>query len=412
VGGGSPTPDDPTRTSGATLTGGASRLASRAVDRVLHRVAQPPPYAIRPDVVALHRVMPVVDLVVGTALFRSAFVRRRRHGHVDLSRLQQAGVDLVGLTIATRFPDLSGRLSRPHFRALGVPEGALATDLELVEWFVRRIEDWAERAAGRLEIVRSAGRLRGFPRPDGRVAAFLGVQGGHVLAGDLRNVARLRGLGVRMLALAHVMDNDLVGSRTGVRRGGLTALGREVIGELERQQIVVDLAHMSEAGLRDALPLLSRPFLVSHTGLTSISGRPSRWRRYSAATRNLSDNEVRLVGEAGGVIGVTLASQLVGGPTVGHVVRTIARAAELAGPAQVAIGSDFDGALAMPVDVTGLPLVTQGLLDAGISRDDVAGILGANALRVLRQAWRMPATVASGAGESAAGREQRDGRGN
>ncbi len=180
------------------------------------------------------------------------------------------------------------------------------------------------------------------------------------------------------------MDSALAGSGSGRRAGGLTGFGREAIAECEAQGILVDLAHASPAAIRETVPLLRRPFVVSHTGFTALAGAASRWRRYSPATRNLADADARLVAEAGGLIGVTLAAPLIGGTTMEAVVRSVDHALELAGPAQVALGSDFDGALPMPFDVRGLPAMTQALLDAGLGRDVVAAVMGGNALRVLR----------------------------
>jgi len=221
------------------------------------------------------------------------------------------------------------------------------------------------------------------------VRAFIGVQGGHVLEGDLANVERLHARGVRMMALAHVMDNALVGSNTGRRAYGLTVFGREVVAELERVGIVVDLAHMSPAGIRDTLPLLKRPFVLSHTGFQRLSGATSRipGRRFTPRNRNLGDREARLVGEAGGVVGLTLSTRLLGGEDLDAVARTVDAALELCGPTKVAIGSDFDGALRMVCDITGLPTVTARLLDGGLDRQTVAGVMGGNALRLLDGIW-------------------------
>ncbi len=320
--------------------------------------------------------------MVGTVLFRPEFLRRTRGGHVDLPRLQEASVDLLGLTIATRFPDRRGTLSTLHFRSLGITASWRPTNMELADALVRRIRRWSEGSGGRLALIRSADQL-GEARRAGQGAAFIGVQGGHVLDRDLENVARLRGLGVRMLAPAHVMDNELVGSNTGVRRHGLTGFGREAIAELERETILVDLAHMSSAGIRDALPLLRRPFVLSHTGFRELAGGRSRWRRYSPANRNLDSDDARLVADAGGVIGLTLSTDLLGGSDVTAAVRAFRFGAQLVGVGSLALGSDFDGALRTVFDVTGLPLLTQGLLDAGFGRDDVAAMMGGNALRVL-----------------------------
>jgi len=357
-------------------------VIDRLADRALNRTVGEPPPPIRPEVAAFHASTPVVDLLVGTLLFRRPIGRALRHGHFDLPRARDGGLDLAGFTIATRFPDDRGLLSAPHFAALGVaPWGRQPIDL--VEAFVRRLEGWAAASGGRLVLARSRADLDAVGR-DGAVRAFIGVQGGQAVGGDLRNLARLRALGVRMLGLAHVMDSSLAGSGTGRRGGGLTGFGREAVAECEAQGILVDLAHASPATIRDAVPLLRRPFLVSHTGFTALAGGASRWRRYSPATRNLGDAEARLVAEAGGLFGVTLAVPLIGGSTLPAAVRSFEHALELAGPAQVALGSDFDGALPMPIDVRGLPALTQALLDAGLGWELVAAVMGGNALRLLR----------------------------
>jgi microsomal dipeptidase-like Zn-dependent dipeptidase len=212
---------------------------------------------------------------------------------------------------------------------------------------------------------------------------MLGVQGGHVIEGDLANLARLQAAGVRMFAPAHVMDNALVGSSTGRRAGGLSALGREAIAELEAQAIIVDLAHMSRAGIEAALPLLTRPFLVSHTGLTNVAGGRSHWRRFSPATRNIPAQLAGEIGAAGGLLGVALSTQLLGGSTLAAATRTFHAAVEAAGPEHVAIGSDMDGALRMLVDVEGLPALAAALLDSGMDERTVAAVIGGNAISLL-----------------------------
>jgi membrane dipeptidase len=381
-------------------------VTGRFIDLVLHRTAVRGPHQVRGDVLAFHRSIPVVDLLVGTALFHRDLLRGRPGGHADLPRLLDSGVDLIGLSIATRFPDLRGTLSAPHFRLLGLRAG---TNMELVEALMRRIEGWAAASGGRLRMVRSGSELGDLGGPgelargldpgasvDGPVGgpmdrpvvrAFIGVQGGHVLDGDPTNIDRLATMGVRMFGLGHVMDNELVGSGTGVRRGGLTPAGREVVERAQAAGILVDLAHVSLAGIEETLPLLRRSFVVSHTGLHRLARGRSRWRRYSPATRNLSDEQARAIVGAGGVIGLTLSTQLLGVRTVGGLVDAIRAAVDLVGTDHLALGSDFDGALPMVLDVSGLPLLTQALLDGGFGRSEVAAIMGGNALRVLREAW-------------------------
>lgn len=366
-------------------------LVSAIADRALNRTARPAPPAVTPEIATFHAALPVVDLLVGTVLFRRTFLTPAGHGHVDLPRARAGGLDLAGFSIATRFPDRRGTLSTPHFRSLGLPPAALGSDTAITEAFLDRLAAWAAGSGGGLRLVDSAAELTEVGR-DGVVRAFVGLQGGQVLDGDLRRVAWLRRRGVRMLALAHVMDSPLAGSGTGRGAGGLTGFGREAVAELEREGIVVDLAHASPATIRQTVPLLRRPFVVSHTGFTALAGGSSRIRRYSPARRNLSDADARLVGEAGGLIGVTLAGPLVGGHGLPGLVRAFGHAVELVGPDRVALGSDFDGALPMPFDVASLPALTGALLAAGFGRDAVGGIMGGNALRQLSIAWSLPST--------------------
>ena len=372
----------PRRDHGEELT--PRSVISRTADRVLHRTALPGPQPISADAAALHGSVPVVDLLLGSAIMRPGFLARRRHGHADLPRLREGGVDLVGLSIATRHPNLRGTLSTPFFWSQGLPRSALGSDMAIAEALIDRIEGWAARSGGELRIVRGRGDLDQVGPGAGWLGAFLGVQGGHVLEGDVSNLARLYERGLRMLALAHVMDNALVGSNTGARRGGLTGLGREVTAECERLGIVVDLAHMSATGIRDSLPLLTRPFVLSHTGLTALAGGRSRVQRYSPGSRNLPSDEARMVAEAGGVIGLTLSTWLLGGDDLAAVGRAFDLALELAGPENVAIGTDMDGGLRMVVDAAGMPALTDELLRRGHDRETVAAVVGGNALRVLR----------------------------
>lgn len=317
----------------------------------------------------------MVDLLVGSALFRDSFVSGGR-GHVDLPRLRSVGVNVVGLTIATRWPNLRGTLSGWHFRSLGMPARVTSSDMAMAEWLIGRIGGWSDKSDGGLVIVRSRADLERCLAPGGPVGILLGVQGGHVLDGSVANVARLRAAGVRMFAPAHVMDNGLVGSGTGRSAGGLTDYGREVIAELETQSIIVDLAHMSAAGISDALPSLRRPFVLSHTGLTEMI----------STKRNIPTSLAAEVAAAGGLVGIMLSTRLLGGSTLDAAVRTFTLAVGAAGADRVALGSDMDGALRMLIGVEGLPALVDAMLDSGLAAESVSGILGANATRLLRAA--------------------------
>src|SRR5262249_23765218 len=125
------------------------------------------------------------------------------------------------------------------------------------------------------------------------VGAIVGIEGAHALdrPGALDEVFDS---GVRLIGLAHFFDNDFAGSAHGVVKGGLTARGRELVGEMERRGIVVDLAHSSQATIHDVLAVARRPPIVSHTGLKGTCDN----------IRNLSDEQLRSVAGAGGVVGI------------------------------------------------------------------------------------------------------------
>ena len=363
-------------------------MIDRIVDRALHTASEPGPHPATHAALDLHGRVPVVDLLVGTVLFRRTFLERSSVGHVDLPRLRIGGVNLVGMSIATRFPDRRGTLSAAQFLSLGVSARVLGSDLAIIEYMIGRIDRWAARSDGRFRVVRSGADLEAVLAPGGPVGAFIGVQGGQVLAGSpdrmARVLARLQAAGVRMMALAHVMDNPLAGSGTGRHAGGLTPLGRRAVAGLEACGMLVDVAHASSATIRDVVPVLTRPPVLSHTGFVERAARSSRWRRYSAASRNVRMADARMVSQAGGVVGVTTAVSLLGGDTSRDLVDTFRFAIDELGPAHVAIGSDMDGALRSVVDAAGFPVLTDGLLAAGVPEADVTAALGGNALRVLR----------------------------
>ncbi len=358
---------------------------SRVVDKVVNRTSLPGPLPASIEAHELIERTPVVDLLVGSALFRDYFVHGGV-GHVDLPRARRAGVRVLGLTVATAWPDLRGSLSRWHFRSLGLPRQSVGSHMAIAEWLIGRIESWCSESDGRLTLIRSKFDLELCLAEGGPVGVVLGVQGGHVVEGSLANVRRLRDLGVRMYAPAHVMDNALVGSSTGKRRGGLTKLGAEGIAELESQGVIVDLAHMSIPAIEQTLPLLTKPFALSHVGLTDVAGGRSRWRSYSASTRNVPASLAGEVAAAGGLVGIVMSTQLLGGPYLGDAVTTIRRALEVCGESRVGIGSDMDGALKMLIDVEGYPALAGALLESGIPAEAVEGVMGRNSAALLRTA--------------------------
>ena len=172
--------------------------------------------------------------------------------------------------------------------------------------------------------------------------------------------------GYRMMAPTHLFDNALGGSNTGANQGGLTELGRQVVQRMEELGIVIDLAHASEAVALDVLEMVTRPVVVSHTGVQATC----------ATQRNLSDPLIRRIAEGGGVIGIGFWETVICSTEPEAIVRAMRHVVDLVGVDHVALGSDFDGTVRLNFDATGLVRITEALLEAGFSDEEIRKIMG------------------------------------
>jgi microsomal dipeptidase-like Zn-dependent dipeptidase len=211
---------------------------------------------------------------------------------------------------------------------------------------------------------------------DARVAAIIGVEGAHALEANLANLDVLFDAGVRIIAPTHFFDNAIGGSAHGLHKGGLTQLGKQMVRMMEERSILLDLAHASPAVIDDAVALSTRPVIVSHTGVRGTCDN----------NRNLTDDQLRKIANTGGVIGIGYWDTAVCGEDADAIARAIVYAAEVVGADHVALGSDFDGAVPVPFDTTGLPLIVDALLEQGMNERDIRLVMGENALRVFREA--------------------------
>jgi microsomal dipeptidase-like Zn-dependent dipeptidase len=205
------------------------------------------------------------------------------------------------------------------------------------------------------------------------LGALLGVEGAHALEGNVAALQRLFEAGVRMMSPAHFFDTRVGGSAHGIAKGGLSELGRSVVGRMEALGMTIDLAHASAATIEDVMAIATRPVVVSHTGVRGTCD----------GTRNLEDRHVRAVAASGGVIGIGYWKTAVCGSDTSDIARAIRYTADLVGHRHVALGSDFDGAVAVPFDASGLALLVDALLDEGFTHEEIANVMGHNAVRVL-----------------------------
>jgi microsomal dipeptidase-like Zn-dependent dipeptidase len=196
----------------------------------------------------------------------------------------------------------------------------------------------------------------------------------------LENLDLLFDAGIRMMAPTHYFDNEFGGSAQGLHKGGLTEKGRELIRRMEQRRIIVDLAHASDQTISDVVGMSTRPVLVSHTGVKGTCNNP----------RNLSDEQLKSIAATGGVIGIGYWETATCGDDAQAIARAIRYTADLIGIEHVALGSDFDGAVATAFDTTGVAQVTDALLAQGFSEDQIRLVMGGNVLRLLTQTLPQP----------------------
>jgi membrane dipeptidase len=374
---------------GALLVVGLS-WAPGYVEKGFNTVVVRTPRPVSARASALHRRLFVADLHADTLLWARDILERSRRGHVDVPRLIEGHVALQGFTVVTKTP-----------RNLNVHHNDDSSDnitlLAIVQrwpvgtwWSLRaralhqadRLREAANRSQGRLVLVLSRDDLHGYgesrARLPGTTAGFLGLEGAQALEGELANLDVLYDAGFRMIAPTHFFDTEWAGSAHGVAKGGLTEKGRALVRRLEEKRMLLDLAHASPRTIDEALALSTRPVLVSHTGVKGTCDNQ----------RNLSDAHLRGVAKTGGVIGIGFwggpqDSAAVCGSDPEAIVRAIRHAVSVAGVDHVGLGSDYDGTVPVPFDAAGMAELTDALLRAGFSDEDVAKIMGGNVLRVL-----------------------------
>lgn len=224
----------------------------------------------------------------------------------------------------------------------------------------------------------------------GRIASMMGVEGGHSIQGELSNLQRLYDEGCRYMTLTHSKSLDWADSATDEpKANGLSPFGKDVIREMNRLGMLVDLSHVTPETMRQAIEISQAPVMFSHSSARAITDHP----------RNVPDDILKLTAKNGGIVMINFFSAFIA-PTavlkkdeksrgsIFDVVDHIEHVIRVAGIDHVGIGSDFDGVTRLPTqldDVSTYPRITQELLDRGHSREDLHKLLGANILRVLRQ---------------------------
>lgn len=280
---------------------------------------------------------------------------------VDLPRLERGGVKAQCFAL----------FIEPEYK----PCGSLRRCLQLwVDCF-----EVMEASSNRMKIALSSEDIARINERE-KIAALLAVEGGEALEGDPGLLKVLYRLGIRILGLTWNQRNQLAdGISEREAGGGLTRAGREVIKEMNRLGMVIDLAHISPGGFFEALEISDSPLIVSHANMQKICDHP----------RNLTDEQLKRLGENGGTVGLSLYPPFIHPevPSLDKLLDHFEHAAEVAGIEHVGIGSDFDGmrgrCLEELKDPSFFPRLTHGLLKRGFKEKEVGKILYGNFSRVL-----------------------------
>lgn len=326
--------------------------------------------------------------------------------HTDIPRLRQGG---VGAQFFSAF--VPSRTMRTR--------DALQMTLEQMDLIGRLVAHYHDTFELALTAA-DAERIRG----SGKIAAMIGLEGGHSIEDSLGNLQRLYDRGARYMTLTHTDSLAWADAATDeAQSGGLTPFGVEVVREMNRLGMLVDISHVSAETMRDVLDVAQAPVIASHSSAFALAPHP----------RNVPDDVLRLVAQNGGVVMVNFFSGYVVAEhaaalaqlgarrkrleadlgkeqadakieeewneiearmpagTVHDLVDHIEHIAKAAGVDHVGLGSDYDGVTTLPAqleDVSCYPYITQELLNRGWSAEDIRKALGGNAMRVWKAAER------------------------
>src|SRR5262245_24890137 len=296
--------------------------------------------------------------------------------------------------------------------------------IDVIHEMCRRYPDTFEMASGTADITRI--------HKAGKIASLIGVEGGHSIDNSIAVLRNFYKLGVRYMTLTHSESLDWADSCSDVAKAnGLTAFGEDVVLEMNRLGMLVDLSHVSPATMKAALKVTMAPVIFSHSSARAVANHP----------RNVPDDVLKLVKENGGVVMVNFYSGFITpegaratqkmlevarelkkkfgddeakyreayrawsrendypAGDVHTIVDHIDQIVKVAGIDHVGIGSDFDGVPKLPKqmsDVSSYPLITQVLLDRGYTKEQIHKILGGNLMRVFAAAEKVSGEMRAG----------------
>ncbi|MCM1108433.1 MAG: gamma-glutamyl-gamma-aminobutyrate hydrolase family protein [Clostridium sp.] len=316
---------------------------------------------------ALHRSSVILDSHCDTPMFFDQGVRidqRDPRLLVDLHKMDEGGLNA---SIMVAYLPQRERTAEAHRKACEY------ADLQLSR--IRRMVDDNSGSVGLACCPADVFRLHA----EGRKSILQGIENGYAIGRDLSLLEHFRQQGVVYVTLCHNGDNEICDSARGAgEHGGLSAFGREVVAEMNRLGLMIDLSHAAETTFYDVLGCSAVPVVCSHSSVRSLCDVP----------RNLTDDQMRALAAQGGVAQVTFYEGFLrrnGGASIDDIMRHLHHMIDVMGVEHVGIGTDFDGDGGVPGCAAANELVnlTRRMLDDGFSPEQVRLIWGGNFLRVM-----------------------------
>lgn len=316
----------------------------------------------------LHERILTIDSHTDTPMLFDTFdLGRREGGKVNLPLMEEGRLDAV-------------------FMVAYIPQGKRdeASSQKAYEYARERLSKVIGQAGlhpDRMGIARTADELRRLKR-EGKKAVLPGVENGYAIGKDIGRLERFKDLGVVYMTLCHNGDNDICDSAAGHGEwGGLSPFGRDVVAEMNRLGMMIDVSHASDNTFYDVLKYSRKPVIASHSSSRALCNH----------RRNLDDDMIRALASQGGTVQVCLYKAFInedaGKASLSDAIRHICHIVDVAGIDHVGIGSDFDG----DGELTGcraaneLIQITMRLISEGFDDESIARIWGGNLMRVMEE---------------------------
>lgn len=336
-------------------------------------------------IIDFHNSLFIADLHADSLLWNRNLLSKHNYGHIDIPRMKLGNMALQVFSVVTKTPRglnyYSNDNTTDNITLLVLAQRwPKATWHSLLQRAIYQSEKLRQLAIEeQFTIVKTKSDIEHLiaARSSGQVliGGLLSLEGAHALEGNLSNVETLFNHGFRMIGFTHFFDNKLGGSAHGINKGGLTDFGLNVLKRMEDLGILVDISHASPMLINDIFNHATKPVIASHTGVKAICGN---------SPRNLTDHQIIRIAESGGIVGVGFWPSAICTNDISGIINSIKYVINLVGINYVALGSDFDGSMQTPFDVSNMNSITEELILAGYTHKEVGRIMGLNIVDLLK----------------------------